>query len=78
VLCNEQRPNSVSLYGGRGELSIHRKPAALLRVAFANTPDEQYLELIRVASAGRGDGERSTQGTVQTALGVMGEERKTG
>jgi hypothetical protein len=78
ALCNEQRPNSVSLYGGHGELSVRSDPATVLQVAFANTPDIQYLELIRIASKGRGDGERSEHGTVQTAVGLMGAERKTG
>ncbi len=78
VLCNEQRPNSVPLYGGCGELSVRGDPATVLRVAFANTPDEQYLELIRVASAGRADGEQSEQGTVQTAVGFIGEDRRPG
>jgi len=68
VLCNERRPNSVSLHGGRGEVTVRSDPGTVLRVAFANTPAEQYLELIRVASEGRGDGEQFEHGTVQTAL----------
>lgn len=48
VLCNERRPNSVSPYGGQGELSVGAGPATVVRVAFANTPDEQSLELVRV------------------------------
>lgn len=51
VLCNERKPNSVSPYGGRGELSGSAESAAVFRVAFANTPDEQSLELVRVAPA---------------------------
>ena len=45
ALCNEQRPNSVSPYGGRGKLSDGAHPPTLFRVSFANTPDEQRLEL---------------------------------
>ncbi|HVS35729.1 MAG TPA: hypothetical protein VMS17_09110 [Gemmataceae bacterium] len=46
VLCNERRPNSVSPYGGKGELSIGANPPAALRVSFANTAAEQKLELM--------------------------------
>jgi len=45
ALCNERIPNSVSPYGGRGELSVGPQPLARFRVLFANTPDEQKLEL---------------------------------
>jgi hypothetical protein len=48
ALCNEQRPNSVSPYGGQTELAIGGNEAAPLRVSFANTPDDQWL---RVAQA---------------------------
>ena len=66
VLCNEHNPNSVSPYGGQGELSIGTAPATVFRVAFANTPDEQSLELVRVSSSeaglnGRGQGEQGTK-----------------
>jgi hypothetical protein len=45
VLCNERSPNSVSPYGGQGELSLGTSPPAVFRVTFANTPAEQKLEL---------------------------------
>ena len=48
VLCNERSPNSVSPYGGQGEVSVGANPAMTFRVEFANTPDEQRLELTRV------------------------------
>jgi len=48
VLCNERSPNSVSPYGGQGEVSVGADPAMTFRVEFANTPDEQRLELTRV------------------------------
>lgn len=48
ALCNERRPNSVSPYGGQGELSVGGDPATVFRVVFANTPDEQRLELTQV------------------------------
>lgn len=56
VLCNERKPNSVSPYGGQGELSVGTDPAAVLRVTFMNTADEQRLELVRVSSEGLVDG----------------------
>ncbi|HBI44235.1 MAG TPA: hypothetical protein DDY78_15490 [Planctomycetales bacterium] len=45
VLCNEQRPNSVSPYGGEGELSQSANPLVQFQVSFTNTPAEQTLEL---------------------------------
>jgi hypothetical protein len=45
VLCNERSPDSVSLYGGQGELTVGTNPATVFRVAFTNTPGEQRLEL---------------------------------
>src|SRR5438046_4050369 len=48
ALCNERSPNSVSPYGGQGELLVGADPPAPFRVTFANTPDEQKLELIPV------------------------------
>lgn len=46
ALCNEQTPNSVSPYGGQGELTLGGIPPAVVRVTFANTPEEQKLELL--------------------------------
>jgi hypothetical protein len=48
VLCNERSPNSVSPYGGRGELIVGANPATVFRVVFTNTPGEQRLELTPV------------------------------
>ena len=45
VLCNQGNPNSVSPYGGKGELLVGTNPATPLSVEFVNTPDEQRLEL---------------------------------
>jgi hypothetical protein len=45
VLCNQRKPNSVSPYGGQGELLVGTDPATAIRVVFVNTPDEQCLEL---------------------------------
>src|SRR4051812_49347301 len=45
ALCNEQSPDSVSPYGGEGELSVGTNPRMLVRVAFANTSGELRLEL---------------------------------
>jgi hypothetical protein len=64
VLCNERKVNSVSPYGGRGELSIGCEGAAIVQVAFTNTADEQSLELVRVAQDG------GVAGGVQQAHGT--------
>ncbi len=45
VLCNQRKPNSVSPYGGQGELTVGTDNMVALRVAFVNTPDEQTLNL---------------------------------
>jgi hypothetical protein len=54
VLCNERAANSVSPYGGQGELSVGANPATVFRVRFANTPEEQKFELTMATQA---DGE---------------------
>lgn len=46
ALCNERSPDSVSPYGGQGELLVGTDPAAIFKVTFTNTSDEQKLELI--------------------------------
>ena len=61
ALCNERAPNSVSPYGGQGELSPGENPGAVFRVTFRNTPTAQQLELI--APAGR-PAETDQQGQV--------------
>ena len=48
TLCNERNPNSVSPYGGAGELTVDAGPPLVIRVQFVNTPDEQSLELAAV------------------------------
>jgi hypothetical protein len=58
VLCNERVPNSVSPYGGQGELSVGANPPTVFRVTFVNTPDEQRLELI--AKGGHDGDEKAT------------------
>jgi hypothetical protein len=45
TLCNERNPNSVSPYGGQGELSVGADPPTTFRVTFTNTTEEQKLEL---------------------------------
>jgi hypothetical protein len=47
-LCNEHCPKSVSPYGGRGKLSDRADPPTIYRVTFANTTDENWLELVPV------------------------------
>lgn len=46
VLCNQRKPNSVSPYGGQGELLVGSDPKTTIRAVFVNTPDEQSLELM--------------------------------
>ncbi len=46
VLCNEQIPNSVSPYGGQGQISAGGNSAVLFRVSFTNTTAEQKLEWV--------------------------------
>jgi hypothetical protein len=50
VLCNEQRPNSVTPYRGTGELLVEGDPTKAIRVTFSNTPEEQRLELLAADS----------------------------
>lgn len=53
VLCNQCKPNSVSPYGGHGELLVGTDPSTVMRVAFVNTPDEQSVELTPLRSESR-------------------------
>ena len=46
-LCNETKPNSVSPYGGDGEISTNS--GAAFAASFVNTPAEQRLELSRIS-----------------------------
>ena len=50
ALCNERSPGSVSVYGGQGEVLVGDNPLKLLRISFANTPDEQWLTLNPIGS----------------------------
>jgi hypothetical protein len=47
ALCNQQAPDSVSPYGGEGELTFGTDQPTRFRVKFKNTPDEQRLEVTR-------------------------------
>jgi hypothetical protein len=62
ALCNEQSPNSISPYGGQGEISVGTNPATVFHVAFTNTPSEQRLEMTRVGLEAPG-------GTASESLG---------
>jgi hypothetical protein len=46
VLCNERKADSVSPYGGEGELLLPSDPLVVIKVAFTNTTSEQRLELL--------------------------------
>jgi hypothetical protein len=45
TLCNERVPDSVTPYGGEGQVLAGSNPPGVFRVAFKNTPDEQCLEM---------------------------------
>jgi hypothetical protein len=45
ALCQEHRANSVTPYGGSGELHLLGHPAVVFRVSFANTADTRWLRL---------------------------------
>ncbi len=45
ALCNQRTPNSVSPYGGQGELTVGEDQTARFRVSFSNTLAAQRLEL---------------------------------
>jgi hypothetical protein len=49
ALCNEQSTDSVSPYGGQGEIRVGDHPVTVFRVAFRNTPSELSLEGTPVA-----------------------------
>src|SRR5262249_56235813 len=71
ALCNEHAPNSVSPYGGEGEISVGTNPPTLFRVAFTNTPGEQRLEVSR-----RGDRKDEERDIARTP-GTTAEEART-
>jgi hypothetical protein len=48
VLCNEQIPNSVSPYGGEGQVIVASDSRMVFRVVFTNTPSSQSLGIKRV------------------------------
>jgi hypothetical protein len=50
ALRNARTPQSVSPYGGEGELLICTNPPTIFRVTFTNTPGEQWLEVQRSAN----------------------------
>jgi hypothetical protein len=58
VLCNERVPNSVSPYGGQGEVAIGSDPPTAIRAVFVNTPQTQSLDLasVRPGADDRGQG----------------------
>ena len=50
VLCNEWNPDSVAPYGGEGELTRDNNAPAVFRATFANTTDEQWLNLLPLSA----------------------------
>jgi hypothetical protein len=65
ALCNERRPDSVSPYGGSGELTVSTDPPAVRRVVFANTTGEARAQLTRVPKAAE-----SSSGVAGVGTGV--------
>ncbi len=45
TVCNEQIPNSISPYGGQGEVAVGAGSDTILRVVLTNTASEQRLRL---------------------------------
>ena len=45
ALCNQHKPDSVSPYGGVGEIAAGGNPPRVLRVTFTNTPGTRVLEV---------------------------------
>jgi hypothetical protein len=48
ILCNDRRPNSVSPYGGQGEVVVDADPTKTIRVTFVNAPEKLSLALASV------------------------------
>jgi hypothetical protein len=69
ALCNERIPNSVTPYGGEGELWACTNPPTIFRVTFTNSPGEQRLEVRRLA-----DGKTGT--TVDDAFEEVGQNTR--
>lgn len=55
AFCNHRNPNSVSPYGGQGELITGGDPPVILRVSFKNEPYEQFVELHPTPPAANGE-----------------------
>jgi len=49
TLANESTPNSVSLYEGRGKVSVSDHPDLLIHFSFSNSLGDQWLELAAVS-----------------------------
>ena len=71
VLCNERIPDSVSPYGGEGELSAGTDSPTIFHVAFTNTPSEQILEIAPPE-------DRKNGAPAADALEEVGQSRRTG
>lgn len=54
ALCSERAPDSVSPYGGEGQILAGTDAPALVRVVFWNTLDEQRVEMRPVAGGNGG------------------------
>ena len=67
AICNEQRPESVTPYGGEGNIAVlppvsqcsEKIPPSTCYVSFTNTPSDQQLEM-RFASSSASEGNRFT------------------
>jgi hypothetical protein len=68
AICNEQHPESVTPYGGEGNITVPPPvsqcsqevvPPSTCYVSFTNTPSDQHLEM-RFSTDSAGDGNRFT------------------
>jgi hypothetical protein len=67
TLCNGRVPNSVTPYGGSGEVVVDTSPGRRIRVAFVNTSQAQRLELSPVGTGiPHQDGGQSQAARVET------------
>jgi hypothetical protein len=66
VLCNERSPNSVTPYGGEGQLALKGPPSAVFNVAFVNTPSKQHMKVRSLGAEALVDVERKQMLEAQT------------
>ena len=65
ALCNEQKPDSVSPYGGTGEIAVEANPPKVLRVVFTNTPAQQDVTIQLISEINTAPGTLDSRATSQ-------------